>query len=462
MAILFKRFKTGDSLHKAVNQENFDKVYNILEDTEGEGCEIDRANANGKGWKIKVPVPMGDAEEDARNSTSASIVKRHDEELNQDIFSLKGFADEEASEPEDIDGITLLARYIPGEGNGEGQGEDDGGSAELVYLKPQTAIPVDTDGRTEDGGESEVTSKSVDWNEDGQLALHGIGEIEPKESFSDEERETAALVYVDTSDIPEVKYASLDAVISTDSESESPETQSVEKDDEGRLRLYGFTSSGHTVLPSNRSDRGSYGVLVRDENGTPYLDYATLDSLVLCDADDTSPQSKSVTQNGAVTLYDFFSSAKTSMAKSLRDAVALVLRDNSSSPPKLIYAKLSAAFPTDTEGSSTKSVARNSNGELELYNFTNASGGKIDRDNKDDYYVFCRQTGGTRLLQRTIDLPGADCHTGSLTVVTDVKYSTSTHRLEYTKQTLTFEKGLLKSVGEASDVLIDQAVEETV
>ena len=32
MAIIFKRFRTGDSLHKAVNQQTFDTIFNVLEE----------------------------------------------------------------------------------------------------------------------------------------------------------------------------------------------------------------------------------------------------------------------------------------------------------------------------------------------------------------------------------------------------------------------------------------------
>ena len=47
-------------------------------------------------------------------------------------------------------------------------------------------------------------------------------------------------------------------------------------------------------------------------------------------------------------------------------------------------------------------------------------------------------------------------------MVSEVKYSTSTHRLEYSSQTLSFENGLLKTVTANGDELIDEAVEETI
>lgn len=53
LGLLFKRFKKGDSLHKAVNAENFNKIFNILEDIQGEGCTIEKS-ATGLGWKIVV------------------------------------------------------------------------------------------------------------------------------------------------------------------------------------------------------------------------------------------------------------------------------------------------------------------------------------------------------------------------------------------------------------------------
>ena len=245
---IFKRFKTGDSLHKAVNREDFDKIFNILEDTEGEGCEIQRENDSGLGWKIVVPEVIGDTQEDVSAASGSSITKRHDEELNCEVLSLKGFAGEAASDPETLDGITLIARNA-----------QDGASPDLIYLTPEKAVPV------------------------------------------------------------------------------------------------------------------------------------------------------------------------------------------------------------DSSGESTKTIARNANGELQLYGFDSPGDGTIDADCQDDYYVLCRQSGGNELLQRKIDFGTGEGYSGDIDIVSEVKYSTYTHKLEYSKKTLTFENGILTGVTDAdADTLIDQAVEETV
>ena len=448
MAILFKRFKTGDSLHKAVNQETFDKIFNILEETVGEGCEIERNGNNGLGWKIIVPGLYGDGEEDASASErSSSIEVKRDEETNQVIASLKGFKTEGATEGGDLDEVLILARNKT----------DD--TATLVYLDAATAVPADA----EPIGDEEPTSISIERNAAGELALHGIGSLTPKTSFDDDERENAALVYVDTSETPEVKYAALDAVVAADSQAENVESQSVEKSESGELRLYNFTGGGSVTPPSTLDGRAEYAVLARTGTNGPYLEYLDLVNLVLCDADERPPRLRSITNyGGAIGLYDFATTARSSMSKSQLDNASFVLRDTSTSVPKLVYATLPAAVPTDDGGSTSKSLTRNTNGELSLYRFLNPSGGTIDASNKDDYYVFCRGTSGTTLLQRKLDLAKTNGYTGSVTVVSDVKYSTSSHKLEYTSKTLTYENGLLKTVADNTDTLIDQAVEETV
>ncbi len=448
MAIIFKRFRTGDSLHKAVNQETFDKIFNILEETVGEGCDIERNGNNGLGWVIRVPVSFGDADEDVGTARSASIEVRRDTDGNQSVFALKGFATEGLTEAGDLGEVAVLVR----------NGGDD--KAALVYVAVETLVPVDS--QPADGGDA--TTKSIGRNAEGELELHGIGSLTPKTSFSEEERGEAALVYVDTTETPEVKYAALDAVVAADSEAENPATQSVEKSDSGELRLYNFENGNGVTLPTTLDGRQEYQVLVRQGAGTPYLDYAALDSVVLCDSDETPARLKSLANyGGAIGLYDFGTTPRSSLSKTIREKSAFVLRYNPGSVPQLIYATLPAAVPTDDGGSTSKSLTRNANGELALYKFTSPSGGTINASNKDDYYVFCRGTSGTTLLQRKIDFgQQTSGYTGSMKVVTDVKYSTSTHRLEYSSQTLTFENGLLKTATADTDTLVDQAVEETV
>lgn len=448
MAIIFKRFRTGDSLHKAVNQQTFDTIFNVLEETIGEGCEIERNGNNGLGWKIIVPTSFGDADEDVGTARSASIEVRRDTDRNQAVFALKGFATEEQAEAGDLGEVSVLARNAA----------DD--KTALVYLGIATLVPVDTRPADED---ADPTTKSIDRNDAGELALHGIGSLTPKTSFSEEERGNAALVYVDTSETPEVKYAALDAVVAADSQAENVESQSVEKSESGELRLYNFTGGGSVTPPSTLDGRSEYAVLARTGTDGPYLEYLDLNNLVLCDADERPVRLRSLTNyGGAIGLYDFATTARSSMTKTLRENSALVLRDSSGSVPKLIYATLPAAVPTDDSGTASKSLTRNTNGELALYKFTSPSGGTIDADNKDDYYVFCRGTSGTVLLQRKLDFGSTKGYTGSVTVVSDVKYSTSSHKLEYTSKTLTYENGLLKTVADNADTLIDQAVEETV
>ena len=449
MAVIFKRFKTGDSLHKAVNQETFDKIFNILEETVGEGCEIERNGNNGLGWKIIVPGVYGDSEEDASASEhSSSIEVRRDEETNQVIASLKGFKTEGATEGADLGEVLILAR------------NRSDGAATLVYLDAATAVPADA-APIDDG---EPTSISIERNAAGELALHGIGSLSPKTSFSEEERGEAALVYVDTAETPEVKYAALDAVVAADSQAENVESQSVEKSDSGELRLYNFTNGCATSLPNTLEGRDQYEILARTGSGNPYLDYVALSGIVLCDSDESPVRLRSLTNyGGAIGLYDFAISARSSLSKSLRDSCAFVLRDNSASVPKLIYSTLPAAVPTDDSGSTSKSITRNTNGELALYRFLNPSGGTINKDNKDDYYVLCRAASGTALLQRKIDFGAStEGHSGSVSIVTGVSYSTSTHQLKFKSRSLTFENGLLTTVGDESETLIDQAVEETV
>ena len=447
MAIFFKRFKTGDSLHKAVNQETFDKIFNILEETIGEGCEIERNGNNGLGWKIIVPTSFGDADEDVGTAQSASIEVRRDTDRNQAVFALKGFATEGQTEADDLGEVAILVR----------NGAD--GKVSLVYVGVETLIPVDS--HPAQGGEA--TTKSIGRNAEGELELYGIGNSSPKTSFNDDERENAALVYVDSSQTPEVKYAALDAVVAADSEADNVTTQSVEKSDSGELRLYNFENGNGFTLPNTLDGRQEYQVLVRQGTGTPYLDYATVDSVVLCDSDESPARLKSIANyGGAIGLYDFGATPRSSLSKTIREKSAFVLRYCPGSVPQLIYATLPAAVPTDDSGSTSKSLTRNANGELALYKFTNPSGGTISASNKDDYYVFCRGTSGTTLLQRKLDFGSTDGYTGSVKVVSDVKYSTSTHKLEYSSQTLTFENGLLKTATADTDTEIDQAVEETV
>ena len=218
MAIIFKRFRAGESLHKAVNQGNFDVIYNVLESIIGEGCTIERNGNNGLGWKIIVPGLCGDAEEDASMAErSASIEVKRDEETNQAVLSLKGFKSEGATDGGGLGEVVILAR------------NKQDGSATLVYLDAATAVPADA----APIDDAEPTSISIERNAAGELALHGIGNASSKPSFSAEEREEAALVYVDTSETPEIKYAPLDAVVATDSEAENVESQSVEKSDNG-------------------------------------------------------------------------------------------------------------------------------------------------------------------------------------------------------------------------------------
>lgn len=61
VGLLFRRFRKGDSLHKAVNAENFNTLFNILEDIQGEGCTIVKTR-NGLGWKIVVNGTESDIE----------------------------------------------------------------------------------------------------------------------------------------------------------------------------------------------------------------------------------------------------------------------------------------------------------------------------------------------------------------------------------------------------------------
>ncbi len=449
MPIIFKRFKTGDSLHKAVNQETFDKIFNILEETIGEGCEIERNGNNGLGWKIIVPTSFGDADEDIGTATTASIEVRRDTERNQAVFALKGFGTEGQTEADELGEVAVLAR----------NSADD--KTTLVYLAIATLVPVDTRPADED---ADPTTKSIDRNAAGELALHGMDNLTPKTSFSEEERENAALVYVDTTETPEVKYAALDAVVAADSQAENVESQSVEKSDSGELRLYNFTQGSSVTPPNTLDGRGEYAVLARTGTDGPYLEYLDLVNLVLCDSDESPPRLRSLTNyGGAIGLYDFAYPARSSLSKSLRDNCAFVLRDNSTSVPKLIYSTLPAAVPTDDSGSTSKSITRNSNGELALYNFLSSASGTISASNASEYYVLCRATGGKTLLLRKLDF-GTETsgYTGSVKIVSDVKYSTSTHKLEYSSQTLTYENGLLKTVTDNTDSLIDQAVEETV
>ncbi|MBP5545171.1 MAG: hypothetical protein ILM98_13935 [Kiritimatiellae bacterium] len=62
----FKRFRKGDSLHKAVTKDNLDKLFNILEDIQGVNCRIEKpTDAEGKGWRIVIDgssdeLPPGD------------------------------------------------------------------------------------------------------------------------------------------------------------------------------------------------------------------------------------------------------------------------------------------------------------------------------------------------------------------------------------------------------------------
>ena len=53
LGLIFKRFKSGDPVHKAVNVYNFSRIFNILEDIQGDGCHIEKTQ-NGLGWKIVV------------------------------------------------------------------------------------------------------------------------------------------------------------------------------------------------------------------------------------------------------------------------------------------------------------------------------------------------------------------------------------------------------------------------
>ena len=449
MAIFFKRFKTGDSLHKAVSQETFDKIFNILEDTVGEGCIIERNGNTGLGWKIIVPGLYGDSEEDASASDrSSSIEMRRDEETNQVIASLKGFKTEGATDGGDLGEVLILAR------------NKSDNAATLVYLDAATAVPADA----MPVGDEEPTSISIERNATGELALHGIGNLTPKTSFSEEERGEAALVYVDTSETPEVKYAALDAVVAADAEADTPASQSVEKSEEGELRLYNFTQGSSVTPPNTLDGRGEYAVLARTGTDGPYLEYLDLAGLVLCDSDESPPRLRSLANyGGAIGLYNFATTARSSMSKTQRDNAAFVLRDTTGSVPQLIYATLPAAVPTDDSGSASKSLTRNTNGELALYRVLNPSGGTIGASNAGDYYVLCRATNGSTLLQRKIDFgQQTSGYTGSVTVVSDVKYSTSTHKLEYSSKTLTYEDGLLKTVTDNTDSLVDQAVEETV
>ncbi len=445
--MIFKRFKTGDALHKAVSQETFDKIFNILEDTVGEGCEIERNGVSGLGWKIVVPEPYGDADEDVVTASTASIEVRRDEEGRQVVFALKGFGTEEQAEGDDLGEVAILAR------------SRDGGKAALVYLDPATAVPVDS----APAGDSAPSSISVERNAAGELALHGIGSLTPKTSFDAEERGEAALVYVDTAGTPEVKYAALDAVVATDAEASSPATKSVEKSDDGELRLYDFADTEGTLLPTSCEGRVDHLVLARDGSAEPSLEYVPVNHLVLCDSEEESPPSRSLkSYGGALGLYDFHLPPLTTLLKWARENSAVILRDNTGNVPKLLYATLPAAVPTDDSGSASKSITRNTDGELSLYRFLDPSGGEINAKNSNDYYVLCRAANGTALLQRKLGLGGTGGYTGSLTMVSEVKYSTSTHRLEYSSQTLSFENGLLKTVTANGDELIDEAVEETI
>lgn len=346
------------------------------------------------------------------------------------------------------------------------------------YLELSTlVVSCDTDFYNKDPKEMKSTSIEYTSAEKGQPALQLKG-------FKDEARSKVPdqydLIIRDTNEDKVLKYIAPVDLFQVDNDISSLHRNSLEKQtdpndaDKKFVQLYKFDQSSRDVTLSidndNRELQAGYSILVRrtTDEGDTVLDYANLSigisaEQLSCDSQGTTNK-KSIAYNtaGELELYNF-DKTNTDLtvsyaANGYTPTNQLVLVKNTSNG-QLQYARLYTNTRTDTScdyySNSIEYTTNYNSIKINGWNTKANTAASTVSANAGNYDVLMRRHNGSYYYTEYMNIApllsgGAQPQgeTTDLTVITQVVWDTSTHRIQPKGKKLSFVNGLLSAVSE--------------
>lgn len=253
----------------------------------------------------------------------------------------------------------------------------------------------------------------------------------------------------------------LSSKVDSESLSDTLVSKSIYHNSNGEIAIYNFETVTSADILSAFED-GDYLLARTEVSGIPTLKYA---NGFMSDSElkDDKLVSKSIYKNseGGFALYDFEELKSSDKLSAMTSSDYILVRTENNGIPTLKYIQNVGGGNPDSESLSdtlvSKSIYKNSNGELAIYNFEDVQPSEIVSSfNEGDSILIRTDLSGIPTLKYASGITlSTDC-------VLSTEYSIDTHKLIEHYRTLSFENGLLVDASEIKDRDVFEAVAEQV